>query len=78
MEKSLVDQHYEDEFKFPLWELIKQCAEEKNISYSQASELVVPEYVKTIRYFDHEYEDGLIEAREKEMAEARARDQAKR
>ncbi len=72
--ENIVDQHYEEEFEFPLWKLIKQCAEEKDISYSEASELVVPEYVKGIRYGDIEYEDAVIAAREKEMAEKRAKD----
>ena len=75
IDESIVDKHYEEEFEFPLWTLIKKCADEKNISYSRASELVVPEYMKTIRFGDTEYEDSVIEAREKEMAEKRARDQ---
>lgn len=75
LDKSIVDDHYEEEFEFPLWTLIKKCAEERNISYSRASEIVVPEYMKTIRFGDVEYEDSVIEAREKEMAEKRARDQ---
>ena len=68
---SLVDEHYEDEFEFPLWRLIKECAEREDISYSKASELVVPEYAKSIRYGDHAFEDAVIEAREKEMAAER-------
>lgn len=72
--ESIVDKHYEEEFEFPLWNLIKQCAEEKDISYSRASEMVVPEYVKTIRYGDTEYEDEVIGTREKEIDEKRARD----
>lgn len=75
MDKSAVDDHYEEPFEFPLWTLIKKCAEEKNICYSRASEIVVPEYMKTIRFGDVEYEDSVIEAREKEMAEKRVRDQ---
>jgi hypothetical protein len=78
LEPLLVDQHYEDEFEFPLWKLIRECAEAKDISYSRASEIVVPEYVKTIRYGDREYEDSVIEAREKEMFEERARSMADR
>lgn len=73
-EKSIVDEHYEEEFEFPLWKLIKQIAEEKKISYSQASEIAVPQYVKNIRFGDIEYEDSVIEAREKEMTEKRIKD----
>lgn len=75
MEESPVDQHYEDDFEFPLWTLIEERAEKDDISYAEASELVVPEYVKTIRYRDTEYEDAVIAQREKEVAEKRARDQ---
>jgi hypothetical protein len=75
IDETIVDQHYEEEFEFPLWNLIKKCAEEKNISYSQASEIVIPEYVKTIRYGDEAYEDEVILAREDEMAAKRVRDQ---
>lgn len=74
IDEHIVDQHYEEDFEFPLWQLIKKCAEEKDISYSDASELIVPEYVKNIRYGDEEYEDSVIAAREKEMAEKRAKD----
>ena len=49
------DKHYEEKFEFPLWKLIKEYAEENDISYLQASEKIVPEYVKTIRYRDIEF-----------------------
>lgn len=75
MKESPVDQHYEDNFEFPLWTLIEERAEKDDISYAAASELVVPEYVKTIRYRDTEYEDSEIAKREQEVAEKRARDQ---
>lgn len=75
MKESPVDQHYEDEFEFPLWTLIKERAEKDDISYAQASELVVPEYAKTIRYRDTEYEDAVIAQREQEVAEKRVQDQ---
>ena len=37
------DKHYEEKFEFPLWKLIKEYAEENDISYLQASEKIVPE-----------------------------------
>ena len=67
------DKHYEEKFEFPLWKLIKQRAEEKDISYVAAAQEVVPEYVKTIRYRDTEFEDREIEKRAKEMGELSGR-----
>ena len=61
------DKHYEEKFEFPLWKLIKEYAEENDISYLQASEKIVPEYVKTIRYRDIEFEESEVKKREKEM-----------
>jgi len=69
-----MDKHYEEKFEFPLWKLIKQRAEEKDISYSAAGEEVMPEYVKTIRYRDTAFEDAEIAKRQKEMAAAAERD----
>ena len=67
MTKSILDEHYEEKFEFPLWKLIKEYAEEKDISYLQASEKIVPEYVKTIRYRDVKFEESEVKKREKEM-----------
>jgi hypothetical protein len=69
-----MDKHYEEKFEFPLWKLIKQRAEKKDISYSAACAEVMPEYVKTIRYRDTEFEDAAIRKRQKEMAEAAERE----
>ena len=69
MEESKRDKHYEEKFEFPLWKLIKQRAEEKDISYVAAAGEVVPEYVKTIRYRDKEFEEAAIQKRAKEMAD---------
>lgn len=77
MPEAASDKHYEEKFEFPLWKLIKQRAEEKDISYVQASEEVVPEYVKTIRYRDTEFEDAAIQKRAKELAELAEREQKK-
>ena len=52
---------YEEKFEFPLWKLVKQRAREKDISYSAALDEVLPEYVKTIRYRDVEFERQAVE-----------------
>ena len=69
MTEPTSDKHYEERFEFPLWKLIKQRAEEKDICYSEAVPEVVSEYVKTIRYRDTEFEDTEIAKRAKEMME---------
>ena len=69
MAKSAADEHYEEKFEFSLWRQIKQRAEEKDISYLKASDEIVPEYIKIIRYRDTEFEDREIKKRVKEMDE---------
>jgi len=69
MKEPTSDKHYEERFEFPLWKLIKQRAEEKDICYSDAVPEVVSEYTKTIRYRDTEFEDTEIVKRAKEMIE---------
>jgi hypothetical protein len=71
------DMHYEEKFEFPLWKLIKQRAQEKDISYSAAYREVLPEYEKTIRYKDTEWTDEQIRKRNKEIAELRERERSK-
>jgi len=61
------DVHYEDEFEFPFWKLIRDYAEEHDLSYSKAARAVCSEYVKTIRYRDTEWSDEQIRKREREM-----------
>ena len=68
MVKHVSDEHYEEKFEFPLWKLIKQRAEEKDISYVAACEEVMPEYVKTIRYRDEKFTKAEIKKRAEEMA----------
>lgn len=75
MVKNVSDKYYEEEFEFPLWKLIKQRAEEKDISYLQAAGEVQPEYVKGIRYRDTAFEDECIEARQRELDELDKRSQ---
>ena len=67
MAEATSDKHYEEKFEFPLWRLIKQRAEEKDISYLKAADEIVPEYIKIIRYRDIEFEDREIKKRVKEM-----------
>ena len=67
MLEPTTDKHYEEKFEFPLWKLIKEYAEENDISYLQASEKIVPEYVKTIRYRDIEFEESEVKKRAEEM-----------
>ena len=62
------DKHYESKFEFHLWKLIKQRAEEKDISYVQACAEVVPGFVKTIRYRDRDFEEDEVHKRAQEIA----------
>jgi hypothetical protein len=75
MTDDFTDKHYETEFEIRLWTLIKQRAKKKDISYLAAAEEVVPEFAKTIRYRDEEYENSEVEKRAKEMAELLKREQ---
>jgi hypothetical protein len=75
MTKSTADEHYEEKFEFPLWKLIKQRAEEKDISYVKAAYEVLPEYGRGIRYRDAEFENAAIQKRQKELAELAKRKQ---
>jgi len=70
MAEPTSDKHYEDKFEFPLLKLIKQRAEEKDISYAKAAEEIIPEYVKTIRLRDTEYEDAIVQKRLKEITKS--------
>ena len=74
MAKDTADNHYEKKFEFPLWKLIKQRAEEKDISYIDAADEVMPEYMKTIRYGDKEFERECWTKRYKELDELYERD----
>lgn len=51
---------YESKFEFPLLKLVREKAQELDISYHDALVLVKPEYVKTIRYGDIEFEEEQI------------------
>jgi len=69
MAEPTSDKHYEEKFEFPLWKLIKQRAEEKDISYLDASDEVLPEYMKTIKYRDPKLEREEYIKRYKELGE---------
>jgi len=69
MAEPTMDKHYEEKFEFSLWKLIKQRAEEKDISYHDASVEVLPEFERTIRYRDTEFEQAEIEKRHNELLE---------
>ena len=64
MAEPTSDKHYEDKFEFPLLKLIKQRAEDKDISYLAAAEEVVPEYANAIKYRDAEYDRSLLKKRQ--------------
>ena len=67
------DKHYESKFEFPLYHLIKKRAEEKDISYHDAALEVMPEYVKTIRYRDRDFELAEIIKNDEENKKVRER-----
>lgn len=73
MAEQTSEKHYEGKFEFPLWKLIKERAEEKDISYLKAAEEVVPEYKKNIRYRDTEFENAAVKKRAEEMIEVFSR-----
>ena len=69
MAEPTSDKHYEEKFKFALWTLIKERAEERDISYLDAYDDVYPEFAKTIRYRDEEFEQECITKRYTDMQE---------
>lgn len=64
---------YEEEnFEFPLFKLVREKAEELDISYHDALVLVKPDYVRTCRYGDVEFEQTAIDAYEDIAAKTNA------
>ncbi len=63
------DEYYEEQFEFPLWKMIKERAEKKNISYTQAQKECLPEYIKAqkLRYRDEDYENKVVTKRWTEL-----------
>ena len=77
MLEFMSDKHYEEKFEMPLWKLIKQRAEEKDISYAAAIVEVVPEYERTIGQ-NTESDKMALQKRAKDMAELVQRERAER
>ena len=67
MAEPTSDKHYEDKFEFPLLKLIRQRAEEKDISYLAAADEVVPEYANALKWRDAEYNESLFKKQQEEM-----------
>ena len=61
------DKHHDEKFEFPLWKLIKQYAEEKDISYGEAADVMQLEYAKNLRYRVKEFNEAEINKRRKEL-----------
>ncbi len=51
---------YEEKFEYPLMKLVREKAEELDISYHDALVLVKPDYVRSVRYGDIEFEEKTI------------------
>ncbi len=73
MAEPTSDKHFETKFEYPLWKLIKQRAEQKDISYVQAAGEVTPEYEKGIRYRDKQFESSTIAKRVAELKVVRSK-----
>jgi hypothetical protein len=58
--------YYEERFEFPFWTLVKQRAQKKDISYSDAAAEVAPEYADTLRIRDEKWTDAQITKRQAE------------
>jgi hypothetical protein len=71
MPESELDKHYEENYKSPLWNLVKNRAEQKDISYYAAYREALPEYQKTIRYKDAEWVMEQIRKRNMEIIKQR-------
>jgi len=77
MAESPLEKHYEEKFEIPLWRLIKQRAEENDISYAAAIVKVVPEYARTIGK-NTGSDEAAIQKRAKELAELAQREREER
>lgn len=65
-------ERYERKFTFPLMDLVRAKAEELDISYHDALVLVKPDYVRSIRYGDAEFEEKVISDFDKLTAQTQA------
>ena len=73
MPESEWDKTYETNYQSPLWRMVKERAEKKDISYFAAYREVLPEYQKTIRYQDIAWVKEQIRKRNKEIVDMRNR-----
>jgi hypothetical protein len=73
MPESEWDKTYETNYQSPLWRMVKERAEKKDISYFAAYREVLPEYQKTIRYKDIDWVKEQIRNRNKEIVDMRNR-----
>jgi len=71
MEEPTSDKHYEEEFEFELWKLIKEYAEKHDVSYLKAQNKVLKDYSLNagLRYRDEAYEDPIIKKRWDDLKE---------
>ena len=67
MAEPTQDKHHDEKFEFPLWKLIQQYGEEKDISYGQAADVMQLEYANKLRYRDLEFEEAEINKRRQEL-----------
>ena len=54
-------EYEEENFEFQLFKLVREKAGELDISYHDALVLVKPDYVRTCRYGDEEFEQKAID-----------------
>jgi len=70
-EPTLVDKKYEAEFEFPLLKLIRERAEEEDISYLEAANEVVPEYARALKLRDMKYIEALLAKEQEHLDEVK-------
>jgi hypothetical protein len=71
------DKHYESKWESPLWKMIKEYADKKDISYNQAWKAVSKEHFKQVRYRDTAFEDAEIRKRHQQIAALREQEKEK-
>jgi hypothetical protein len=74
MPESEWDKTYETNYQSPLWTMVKERAEKKDISYFAAYREVLPEYQKAIRYKDIDWVKEQIRNRNKEIFDMKNRE----
>ncbi len=51
--------HHEEKFEYPLMKLIRERAEQLDISYLAAAKIVIPEYAAPLGWRDDEYSEKM-------------------